>query len=227
MIAEVAALVALVASLVLLAHRRAYSRHLRRRAQRELSASLVAAQADLERLAEELEALDLQVASARDDSLATEHALAHATLDRARDLLANARTAHDIEAATEVIEEGCYVACCVRARVAHRQRPTRRPPCFFNPAHGPSERTVEWLPREGSPRCVPACAEDAARVASGADPYIRTVQRDGQRVPYWEGDRRYAPWVLGYFAAWRGSGLLGDADQVPLLRSSLDETLAS
>ena len=42
--------------------------------------------------------------------------------------------------------------------------PAKRPPCFFNPAHGPSSQNVEWAPPGGVARDVPACPADAERV---------------------------------------------------------------
>ena len=55
---------------------------------------------------------------------------------------------------------------------------------------------------------MPACPADAERVLAGADPYIRTVQRGAQRVPYWDGGPAYAPWAQGYYNRWNGSDML-------------------
>ena len=84
---------------------------------------------------------------------------------------------------------------CVRARVAGEPLPTRRPPCFFNPAHGPSTTDIEWAPPGGQPRQVPVCAADADRVAQGAEPDVRTVPQGAGRVPYWQGGPAYSPWA--------------------------------
>ena len=81
-----------------------------------------------------------------------------------------------------------------RARVG----PRSGPPCFFDPAHGPSTRNVTWAPPGGAPREVPACALDAARVTSGADPHIRMVQQGYQAVPYWQ-DQGHAAYARGYY----------------------------
>jgi hypothetical protein len=96
----------------------------------------------------------------------------------------------------------------VKARVAGEPLPAKRPPCFFNPAHGPSSQDVTWAPPGGVQRSVPACPADAERVLAGADPYIRTVQVGAQRVPYWEGGPAYAPWAQGYYNRWSGSDML-------------------
>ena len=47
-------------------------------------------------------------------------------------------------------------------------------------------------------REVPACALDAARVTSGADPHIRMVQQGYQAVPYWQ-DQGHAAYARGYY----------------------------
>ncbi|MDP9393106.1 MAG: hypothetical protein M3Q27_02075, partial [Actinomycetota bacterium] len=86
--------------------------------------------------------------------------------------------------------------------------PARRPPCFFNPQHGPSAEDVQWAPPGGAPRPVPACAADAERVRHGAEPDTRKVLVGAQRRPYWEAGPAYAPWAQGYYAPYAMSGLL-------------------
>ena len=114
----------------------------------------------------------------------------------------------EIKHVTEILEDGRYAVACVKARIAGEPLPAKRPPCFFNPAHGPSSQDVDWAPPGGVPRSVPACPADAERVLAGADPYIRTVQVGAQRVPYWEGGQAYAPWAQGYYSRWSGSDML-------------------
>ena len=97
---------------------------------------------------------------------------------------------------------------CVHARTSGQPLPMRRPPCFFNPAHGPSTTDVEWAPPGGQQRQIPVCAADADRVAQGAEPDIRTVQQGVGRVPYWQGGPAYSPWASGYFGGYAASGLL-------------------
>jgi hypothetical protein len=96
----------------------------------------------------------------------------------------------------------------VRARIAGGPLPTRRPPCFFNPAHGPSTTDIAWAPAGGQQRDIPVCAADAERVAAGADPDIRTVMHGPQRVPYWQGGPAYSPYAHGYFGSYAMSGLV-------------------
>ena len=114
----------------------------------------------------------------------------------------------EIKHVTEILEDGRYAVACVKARVAGRPLPAKRPPCFFNPAHGPSSQDVSGRRRAACRGRCPACAADAERVLAGADPYIRTVQVGAQRVPYWEGGQAYAPWAQGYYSRWSGSDML-------------------
>ena len=145
---------------------------------------------------------------------------ANSDYQRALDAYESAKTAADniheaehVKHVTEILEDGRYAMACVRARVDGLALPQRRPPCFFNPQHGPSVRDVDWAPDGGSARQVPACALDAERVRAGADPDARMVMVGSQRVPYWQGGRAYQPYASGYFGAftpmdWMFAGLL-------------------
>jgi hypothetical protein len=131
--------------------------------------------------------------------------------ENAKMSLDQVRVPDEIKHVTEILEDGRYAIACVKARVNNQPLPAKRPPCFFNPAHGPSSQDVDWAPPGGAPRAVPACPADAERVLAGADPYIRTVQVGAQRVPYWQGGQAYAPWAQGYYSRWNGSDLLTGA----------------
>ncbi|MFM7212911.1 MAG: hypothetical protein ACKOYQ_13120, partial [Actinomycetota bacterium] len=63
---------------------------------------------------------------------------------RASDASSRARTDADITTATSELEAGRYALACVQARVDGRALPQRRPPCFVDPRHGPSESDVMW-----------------------------------------------------------------------------------
>jgi hypothetical protein len=78
-------------------------------------------------------------------------------------------------------------------------------PCFFNPQHGPSSEDVRWTQPGRGTRVVPACAQDAARVANEETPEVRMVSVGKRKVPYWEAGRGYLPYGDGYFA---GSALM-------------------
>lgn len=171
--------------------------------QRQMALAKRAAEADVIGLAE---ALNRLAGCAENDPLA------HADFERATEAHARAlQSLHDavqpddLYRVTESLEKGRWTVARLTARAAGEPMPLRRPPCFFNPGHGPSARNIAWESRN-----VPACTADAARVDAGADPYIRTVERDDRRVPYWEGGPTYAGWAYGYYASWRGSTLVAD-----------------
>jgi hypothetical protein len=128
--------------------------------------------------------------------------------ESAKESLELVRRPDEIKHVTEALEDGRYAAACVMARAENRPLPTRRPPCFFNPAHGPSTTDIEWAPAGGQQRQIPVCAADADRVSQGAEPDIRTVRQGAGRVPYWQGGPAYSPYASGYFGGYAMSGLL-------------------
>jgi hypothetical protein len=156
---------------------------------------------DVTALGEELQRLDLELAGRPlvDDG-------ERADYQRALDAYESAKTAadrmaqpDDVKHVAEILEDGRYAMACVRARVAGEPLPAKRPPCFFDPRHGLSVEDVPYTPPGGTSRDVPACALDAERVRSGADPDIRKVMVGSRRVPYWEGGPAYRPYAMGYF----------------------------
>jgi hypothetical protein len=105
----------------------------------------------------------------------------------------------EISKVTDTLASGRYALACVQARIAGRELPEMRVPCFFNPQHGPSVTDVVWTsPRTGT-RTVPACAQDAARVAAREKPDVRMVRLGNRTVPYWEAGAAYLPYGRGYF----------------------------
>jgi hypothetical protein len=181
----------------------------RRELETQLTTSKRAADEDVTKFGEELQRLDVDVAGhPLDEAMNQDYQRALDAYDNAKMSLDAVTKPDEIKHVTEILEDGRYAVACVKARVAGDPLPAKRPPCFFNPAHGPSSQDVDWAPPGGVPRAVPACAADAERVLAGADPYIRTVQVGAQRVPYWEGGQAYAPWAQGYYSHWRGSDLL-------------------
>jgi hypothetical protein len=178
----------------------------------QLTTSKRAAEEDVTKFGEELQRLDTDVAGhPLDEPMQQDYQRALDAYDNAKMSLDAVQHPDEIKHVTEILEDGRYAVACVKARVAGQPLPAKRPPCFFNPAHGPSSQDVEWAPPGGVRRAVPACPADAERVLAGADPYIRTVQVGSQRVPYWEGGPAYAPWAQGYYSRWRGSDLLTGA----------------
>ncbi|GAA2092719.1 MULTISPECIES: hypothetical protein [Brevibacterium] len=169
------------------------------------------AEEDVTAFGEEVADLDIVTAGVQlDEGGRQDYARALDCYDRAKETLSQLSRAEDIRHVTEAIEDGRYAAKCVRARVEGKPLPVRRPPCFFNPQHGPSVEDVDWAPAGGQPRPVPVCAADAERVSCGAEPAVRTVPVGNglQRRAYWEAGPAYSEYNRGYFNSYAGSGLL-------------------
>lgn len=155
--------------------------------------------ADITRFGDELRDLDLDVVGYElDEEAQARYTEALDAYENAKQAMNQARFESDATAIAHILEEGRYAMACVKARAQGKPLPERRPPCFFDPSHGPSTRNVTWAPDGGAPREVPACALDAARVTSGANPHIRMVQQGYQAVPYWQ-DQGHAAYARGYY----------------------------
>jgi hypothetical protein len=155
---------------------------------------------DVTALGTDLQDLDVELAGRPLDEGA------NADYQRALDAYEAAKTAADaitrpeqVQDVTKILDDGRYAIACVRARVAGEPLPQRRPPCFFDPRHGPSVADVHYAPMGGVEREVPACALDAERVRAGAEPDVRQVMVGTKRVPYWQGGPAYRPYASGYF----------------------------
>jgi uncharacterized membrane protein len=155
---------------------------------------------DVTALGEQLQALDLDVAGRQlDDGERADYQRALDSYETAKSAADAMTQPEDVKHVTEILEDGRYAIACVRARVDGEPLPTRRPPCFFDPRHGPSVEDVPYTPPGGTLRDVPACALDAERVRAGAEPDIRKVMVGSRRVPYWQGGPAYQPYARGYF----------------------------
>ncbi len=175
----------------------------------DLEAVRRVADEDVTRFGEELQRLDGDLlVETLDEAARQDYQRALDSYESAKDSMTRLTQPEDVRHVSEALEDGRYAVTCVRARVAGEPLPTRRPPCFFNPAHGPSSTDIEWAPPGGRPRQVPVCAADADRVSQGADPDVRTVPSGVGRVPYWQGGPAYAPWAGGYFGGYVASGLV-------------------
>jgi hypothetical protein len=164
---------------------------------------------DVTRFGEELQRLDTDLlAEPLDEATRQDYQRALDSYESAKASLERVGSPEEIRHVTEALEDGRYAVACVRARVSGQPLPARRPPCFFNPAHGPSTTDIEWAPPAGQPRKVPVCAADADRVFRGAEPDVRTVPQGVGRVPYWQAGPAYSPWASGYFGGYAASGLL-------------------
>jgi hypothetical protein len=160
---------------------------------------------DLVALGDDIRALDLDVQMpGLPDATRADYERAVNAYDRADTAWKQANRPDDLRPVGEALEEGRWAMESTRARLEGREPPERRPPCFFDPRHGPSSRDVEWAPSGGQPRMVPACEADAQRVERGEDPEAREVTVGGQRMPYYAAGPMYAPFMGGFF----GGGLL-------------------
>jgi hypothetical protein len=163
------------------------------------------AREDLLALGDDIRALDLDVQMPDADPEGKQHYnQAVERYTEAEQALDRAQRPEDIEPVTSALEEGRWAMMAAKEEMAGRQAPERRPPCFFDPRHGPSVGEAEWAPPGGQPRPVPVCAADLQRIQDGLDPESRQVPMDGQMVPYWAAGPAYMPWAGGFF----GAGLL-------------------
>jgi hypothetical protein len=153
---------------------------------------------DLAALGEDIRLLELDVdmpgADPRAKGRYNEAVQAYTRAEEALDL---ARSADDFQPIGQALEEGRWDMEAAKAHLAGRDEPERRPPCFFDPRHGPSVTDVEWRPEWGSARVVPVCAADAARLEAGEEPESREVVVGGRRIPYWQAPGQYAPFYAG------------------------------
>jgi hypothetical protein len=163
---------------------------------------------DLVALGDDIRALDIDVELPNTPQpVKDDYHVAVAAYERAENTWERARTPEDLAPVGEALEEGRWAMASAKARMEGREPPERRPPCFFDPRHGPSSRDVEWSPPYGEPRLVPACEADAQRVERGDDPQAREIVVGGQRTPYWNAGPMYAPYAGGFFGGF-GGGLL-------------------
>jgi hypothetical protein len=182
-----------------------WRRNKRRRQQAELEPVRAAAREDLVALGEDIRALDLDVEMPSTSAEArAAYGRALDAYERADGLVDRARRPEDLQQVAAALEEGRFEMASAKALLEGRQPPERRPPCFFDPRHGPSDRDVEWAPPGGSPRQVPACEADAQRVERGLEPATREVSYRGERYPYWGAPGPFSPYAGGYFGAWGG-----------------------
>lgn len=164
---------------------------------------------DVTAFGEELERLDFHPAEAgADDAMRGDYERALDSYDTAKSRMGTVTRPHEVRGVTEALEEGRFSLAVLAARRESRPLPERRPPCFFDPRHGPAADDRTWTPAGGTPRQVPVCAADAARLDDGLDPVARTVETDTGRRPYWEAGPAYGPWAGGYFGGGMLPGLL-------------------
>ena len=160
-----------------------------------------AADEDVTRFGEELAALHLEtLAGPLDDDVRADYQRALDAYEDAKASLGRAGTATDVTVVTRTLADGRFSRACVLAAQSGAPRPQRRPPCFFDPAHGPATRDVAWAPPGGVARDVPVCFRDAERLASGEQPDVRLVRLGDRRVAWFASGPLYAAWAGGWYA---------------------------
>ncbi|PAZ12374.1 hypothetical protein CLM62_30370 [Streptomyces sp. SA15] len=187
----------------------AIARRNRRRHEEEQRAALeklrVVVDEDITAFGEELDRLDFHPGEpGADDAMLADYERGLDEYEKAKKFMAQARKPEDVRAVTQSIDDGRFSLARLAARREGRPLPERRPPCFFDPRHGPSVADATWMPPGGEPREVPVCAADQTRLADGRDPVMREVDTEQGRRPYWEAGPAYGPWAGGYF----GGGIL-------------------
>jgi MYXO-CTERM domain-containing protein len=174
----------------------------RRRRARELTEVKKAAREDLVALAEDVTELEAEVD--RNPDAKRSYARAIEAYQRADDSFDRARSTQDLSKVSSALAEARFEMENAKAQLEGKPLPEPRPPCFFDPRHGPSARDVWWEPPYGRAVMVPACEADAQRVKAGIEPEAREVEVDGRRRPYWDAPAYYGPWAGGFY----GGGLL-------------------
>jgi hypothetical protein len=138
------------------------------RHEREWEEVRASAEEDLVALGDDIRSLDVDIQMPQAPEEAKErYEQALEAYQRASQIFDRARRPEDLAPVSETLEEGRYAMAYAKAVLDGKPRPERRPPCFFDPRHGPSVEEVQWAPPGGAARPVPACAADALRIKEG------------------------------------------------------------
>ena len=179
------------------------------RREREWEEVRASAEEDLVALGDDIRSLDVDIEMPGVAAEARQrYEQAVEAYQRASDIFDRAKQPEDLAPVSETLEEGRYAMAYTKALLDGKPPPERRPPCFFDPRHGPSTEDVDWAPPGGTPRPVPACAADALRIKEGFVPHGRQVSVNGRPTDYWNAPRHYGPMMGGYFNGFGGGGLM-------------------
>lgn len=140
--------------------------------------------------------------------------------ERAKEILGVASHPDDLQWVSSSLDDGRFALARLSARRAGVTIPSRRPPCFFDPRHGPSTGEQEWAPETGEMRPVPTCEACATRIRDGKRPRVREVQTASGSRPYFQAGPEFVPWVRGWYGA-SGSLLMHNMLMGTLLIDSL------
>jgi hypothetical protein len=170
-----------------------------------------AAQEDVDSLEADIQALEPQLSGAPEEAT-LRYAEAQKAHRRAEHELKRARHPEQLAAISELLEVGRYQLAAATALAHGQPIPERRPPCFFDPGHGPSVTAVSWAPQGGEARLVPVCAACAKAIEEQSEPQARKVRRprDDNTWYWWNLPDYYGPWAGGYYQSFGGGNLVND-----------------
>ncbi len=135
------------------------------RREREWEEVRASAQDDLVALGDDIRSLDVDIQMPGvSDEAKQRYEQALEAYQRASEIFDRAKRPEDLAPVSETLEEGRYAMAYAKALLEGRPPPERRPPCFFDPRHGPSTEDVEWAPPGGA-----AAAGSGVRRRRGAD----------------------------------------------------------
>ena len=196
----IAALVGAVGAVTGL-RRRITLRHRARVEAEEMVAVREMADEDITVLGEQLARFGVDPpADAMDEATRVDYQAALDAYESAKRAVPRLTRPEEVGTVMDILSAGRYALACGQARLEGRPVPESRVPCFFNPQHGPSVRDVLWtLPGSGT-RTVPACAQDASRVALGEQPEIRKVRYGSRVLPYWDAGAAFLPYGRNYYS---------------------------
>src|SRR5947199_9872531 len=122
------------------------------RREREWEEVQAAARDDLVALGDDIRALDVDVQMPGvSDDVKQRYEQAVEAYQRASEIFDRAKHPEDLAPVSETLEEGRYAMAAAKSLLAGKPVPERRPPCFFDPRHGPSVEDVQWAPPDGTP----------------------------------------------------------------------------
>jgi hypothetical protein len=160
-----------------------------------------AASEDVTVFGEELSALHFETLTTDlDDQMRVDYQKALDAYESAKRRLETSAAATDVTEVTRTLADGRFAHACVLAARDGVERPARRPPCFFDPGHGPASRDVSWAPLGGVPRDIAVCFRDAERLAAGEAPQVRMVRLGNRYVPWYASGPAYTAWAGGWYA---------------------------
>lgn len=166
-----------------------------------------AADEDVTRLGEELSELHFETLTDElDADMRADYQRALDAYEEAKARVRAAERAEDVTAVTHTLEDGRFAMACVLARRDGADLPDRRPPCFFNPAHGPARTDVTWAPTGGVEREIPVCFPCRERLAEGVTPDVRRVRFGNRTVPWFQGGPAYGAYAEGYYGRYARDG---------------------